>query len=166
MKLYKKAASAEKMVYYGIAAVILVGIFYLFYYEVFTNANLKVRVPEKVTTSVFAERFINSPDCFTYQDLDSGIFYDGIIDWNKLTNYNLERCYSVGDSYPQNVVVYVPAFRLRFSIPSLDLEKVIDTTNYDDNKAYASRITRSVRIYHNDQLRIGELSVEVQKHVR
>jgi hypothetical protein len=166
MNTHKKAQSAEKVIYYGLFAIILTGIFFLFYHLVFSNANLKLAVPKRVESSIFTERFMNSPDCFTYQDSDSGIFYDSIIDWDRLTNDNLEKCYFIEDSYQQNIVAYVSAFRLRFGIPSLNLEKSVKTTNYDDNKAYTHRITRKARIYYNNQILIGEISVEVQTHVR
>ncbi|MBU0536130.1 MAG: hypothetical protein KKE20_04140 [Nanoarchaeota archaeon] len=52
-----------------------------------------------VEDTIIQTRFFNNPDCFAYQDPDTGRVYPGIIDIRKFNQAIMDSCYSVPKNY-------------------------------------------------------------------
>ena len=92
-----------------------------------TIANYKnnlTEVPPKLKASLIAMRFTNIPECFAYQDPETGRVYPGIIDLSKFTNEQMENCYPTQSTHEIN-------FKLRLQNKGLE----ILTNNYVNNPA-------------------------------
>ena len=93
-------------------------------------------------------RFISSPNCFAYVD-SSGDSHIGIIDWNKFTPENYDRCFSNED-------VKKRQYRLILENTDTNEKKTIE----DNSLAARQRIPKNVLIF-NNKLYKGKLYLEV-----
>src|SRR3989344_6128590 len=53
-----------------------------------------VDVPDELQAELISLRFVNNPDCFTFQDTNKGRGFPGVIDVSKFTQERLDKCYS------------------------------------------------------------------------
>ncbi len=91
----KKAQAPEKMMFYLGFGIIYTIAFFILIIMINSFISTSLEVPEDLEITVYSQRFINSPDCFTYKDLDIRRSYPGVIDLDKFTNETLRQCYVV-----------------------------------------------------------------------
>lgn len=60
------------------------------------GAKLKEVLPD-LRAELISLRFVNTPECFAYQDLGTGRVFPGMIDLSKFNEETLNRCYQSGD---------------------------------------------------------------------
>ena len=51
------------------------------------------QVPPQLRAEVISLRFVNTPECFTYQDPVTGRIFPGVIDVTKFTQARMDQCY-------------------------------------------------------------------------
>jgi hypothetical protein len=52
-----------------------------------------VEVPPELRAELISLRFVNTPECFTYQDQITGRIFAGVIDLQKFNQQQLDECY-------------------------------------------------------------------------
>ncbi|MBU1974630.1 MAG: hypothetical protein KKH52_04520 [Nanoarchaeota archaeon] len=88
----KKAQfSLRKSISWTILGVIVTIVVLFFAFTIAGYKNQLTYIPAEVKAEFIAERFVNNPDCFTYQDPLTERTYPGII---VLDNFNEERLFS------------------------------------------------------------------------
>ena len=103
------------------------------------------QIPIGLENYLLSQRFLNSPLCFVYQDVDTNRAYPFIIDIKKFNQENLNKCYNTKDT---NVKAY--QFTLNYDRES----KKISTKNWKGFLWKAE--TKQVSVYADGK--IGPLS--------
>lgn len=84
---------ARKSIYWLLAGVVITIVILAFALIMSSYQNKLVEVPPKLRAELLSLRFMNTPECFTYQDPVTGKIFPGIIDLNKYTQERLDKCY-------------------------------------------------------------------------
>ncbi|MBU1204688.1 MAG: hypothetical protein KKE93_02150 [Nanoarchaeota archaeon] len=122
--------------------------FFISYNITSTNA-----IPANVETTVLINRFLNSPDCFAYEDGETGRAYHGIIDIKKFDDDKISKCYSTNKD---------KSYSFRFELESANIDrKVCSTPNWGARRF--NKISRHVLIYDEGNLYTGRLLISIQK---
>jgi len=88
---------ARKSVYWMVAGVMLV-IAILIYAYFLSGMDARLNyTPEKLKAETISLRFTNIPECFAYQDSETGRVYPGIIDLSKFNSQTMDQCYHTGE---------------------------------------------------------------------
>ena len=133
----KKATyAADTAPFYAVFAIVVSTLFIVFVLLVSSYSTDKVQVPKGLNTYLLTQRFLRSPDCFTYEDI-SGRSYPLTFDINKFTQANLNNCY-VGDEKTQ-------AFRLKLTFA--DKESILQTNNWEDSSGFIREIPKDIFVY-------------------
>ena len=84
----------RKQIYWGIAAfmVVVAAMMLMFVLLPQYKASL-VEIPPELRAELISLRFVNTPECFTYQDPASGRIFAGVIDLQKFTQERMDKCY-------------------------------------------------------------------------
>lgn len=97
--------------------------------------NAAFNVPGELRASIISERFINTPECFTYQDPDTDRIYPGIIEIEKFTQDRMDDCYRTEDSmdgyYEINFGIYLEGFEGEEVLYSNNYKNKVDYTFYE-----------------------------------
>ncbi len=155
MKLKKKATyTADTAPFYAIFAIVVTVLFMIFVLLVNHYSADNVEIPKNIEAYLLYQRFLRSPDCFTYEDI-SGRAYPLILDWSKFTEENLKNCYV---SYQNK---NIPAFRLKLTFP--EKESTIQTENWNSQFGpHKIEKPKQMWVYFNNEKYKGELSIEIQ----
>ena len=127
----------------------------LLIYIIYTTSSSFIAIPPNLENYIVTQRFLNSPLCFSYQDLETGRTYFRTLDWDRFSSNNLLRCYPASGS---NLLAY----RLTLEIPELSLvSSPIETKNWADNNKRRS-YKENVQVMYNNKAYNGKLNIELQ----
>ena len=95
----KKAqfTEASKGVYMIIALFVILVMFWGLFSMFSKYISVPVVAHDQAYISVYQERFLSSPDCFAYQDKETGAVYPYVIDISKFNEERLNSCFKKGD---------------------------------------------------------------------
>ncbi len=85
---------ARKSIYWMLAGVVITMAVLAFAIILASYQQKVTEVPPKLRAELISLRFVNTPECFTYQDPITGRIFPGMIDVTKFTPERLDRCYS------------------------------------------------------------------------
>ena len=150
--LGKKAdISGRKMIFYIVVAILL-SIAFLFIVIIVPSNNSQIsEIPLGVENNILVERFLSSPYCFVFQDKDTKRYSPLLIDKQRFTQENLEKCYSADSTN-------MKGFRLTLTFENQKL--TINTKNWQGFIKKAE--TKQVSIYDRGKIQTGELYIEIQ----
>ncbi len=156
MKNKKSTIAIEKAIFYGFALAILLSIMFIVLVFILGIDMLGYnKIAPGLEEFIFTQRFLNSPECFAYQDKDIGISKIRIIDWDKFNYNNLDKCYTTTD---ENNIAF------RFRLENLDTNEKnltpIQTKNWYGDQKKTKKI--SVKIHKDNELYNGNLIVEIK----
>jgi hypothetical protein len=60
--------------------------------------GVPARISDRVYFDVYEQRFIGNPNCFAYQDPETGNIYPGVIDIFKFNDERLNTCYAKNEN--------------------------------------------------------------------
>jgi len=84
----------RKQIYWGIAAFMVVVATLLLVFVLLPQYQRSlVEVPAELRADLISLRFVNTPECFTYQDPATGRIFAGVIDLQKFTQERMDQCY-------------------------------------------------------------------------
>lgn len=154
MKLGKKGFFSEKIGFW-IIYIIALGFTAIFLFIFLSRVGSgQSTIYGDVGQFNLIERFLNSPECFSYQE--NGITYAKIIDWNKFEQGRLDSCYDSGKSQ-------IEAFRLTLKLKNSNLQKpAIQTANWNEKKPYNEQQIHDVIIYAENKKQNGEMAIDIQ----
>jgi len=115
---------ARKTIYWMLAGVVIAVVLLAF---VLILADYKydlTYISPNLKASMISLRFTNIPECFAYQDEETGRVYPGIIDLSKFTEEQMENCYKTNSVSQIN-------FKLKLQNKGLE----VLTNNYRNNPA-------------------------------
>ena len=144
----KRAQSGQKEIYYVFIVIFtLVGLFAIFIWLISSYGLGSVKVADGFERELAIQKFINHPECFAYQNPNTGRLMPGVIDPDKFKS-NLDYCQKI----PKDAL----AFRL--TLPGMDPVK---TYNFKDDSAFEKEY-RYVLVRHREDVRLSRLEIEVQ----
>lgn len=158
MKFSKKAQFeiASKTLYWGISSIILA---LLALGLVITTINFRghlLSTPEKLESSILSSRFLNSPQCFAYQDPVTQRIYPRLIDLSRFTDKTINNCYVSNTTKDHN-------FQLLLRNLETDQEQTIQTSEWYNVPAYT--IPEPVLIKNEKTTNKGLLLIYVQRPI-
>lgn len=159
LKMNKKGETGEgayavthKSVYWMVAgAMLIVAVFVYVYFLSGMNARL-VYVPEKMRAEAISLRFANIPECFAYQDLETGRVYPGVIDLAKFNQQTMDDCYKTEEEKGYE------EYNFRLLLKNKGAE--VSTNNYFHGDEFT--LNRKVLIKEGEQIMADEMIIYVQ----
>ena len=91
----------RKTIYWAISMSIITLVIFAIAFQMISFQKNIVKAPDRMQAEFLSLRFINSPDCFAYQNGDRT--YPGVIDSQKFTEETLRKCYPVNSKKDINV---------------------------------------------------------------
>ncbi|MBU0457714.1 MAG: hypothetical protein ABH824_03910 [Nanoarchaeota archaeon] len=88
--------AARKTIYWMIAGVVITIVVIAFAIIIASYRGKLTVVPLELRSELTFSRFVNSPECFAYQDPETGRVYPGVIDLQKYSSDRLNSCYPIG----------------------------------------------------------------------
>ncbi|HLD79703.1 MAG TPA: hypothetical protein VJA18_04025 [Candidatus Nanoarchaeia archaeon] len=153
---------ARKQIYWMIAGV-LITITVIALVFLFSGYQRQlVEVPEELRAELISLRFVNTPECFTYQDPITGRAFPGVIDVNKFTQERLDRCYRTENE--RGFKDYNFALELEGYAPIVDGEKQLLRTNNFFNKVDFT-LFKEVYVRTGDSLEPTRMVIYVQTRI-
>jgi len=147
-----QSESGEKSLFYIVAGIFIIGLFFLFAYIITYDINVESMIPKNLEREILIARFLVSPDCFVYKDEELLRVYPYVFDKEKLTNERLEECYDVKQE----------GYAFRLSFDNLK-EIVLKTKNWNDFRG-SEREVFNIKIFDNGKFYDAKLFVEIQKN--
>ncbi len=86
----------RKMIYWTIAMIVITLVVFASAMIMSDYGAKLSKVPSNLRADQISLRFVNAPECFAYQDLETGRVYPGIIDLSKFNEETLTGCYQSG----------------------------------------------------------------------
>ena len=83
----------RKTIYWMLAGVVITMVILGFAIMIGNYRNQLTHTPKEVVAEMIALRFANIPECFAYSDPVNGRVYPGVIDINKFTKEQMNKCY-------------------------------------------------------------------------
>jgi hypothetical protein len=83
----------RKTIYWMLAGVVITMVILGFAIMIGNYRNQLTHTPKEVVAEMIALRFANIPECFAYSDPVNGRVYPGVIDINKFTKEQMDKCY-------------------------------------------------------------------------
>ncbi len=123
---------ARKQIYWMIVGVLITVTILAFALMMSGYQRKLVDVPQELRAELISLRFVNAPECFTYQDPVTGRIFPGVIEVNKFTQERLDKCYRTGTE--KGFKDYNFALELEGYAPVVDGEKKLLLTNNFFNK--------------------------------
>ncbi len=114
-------------------------------------------VPGELSASIVSQRFVNTPECFTYQDPITERIHPGIIDINKFTQARMDDCYRTENDKgyeSMNFGIYLEGF---------ESETVLRSNNFFNNVDYT--LYESVLVLSGTELVPTRLVIYVQEKI-
>ena len=123
----------RKQIYWGIAAfmVVITALILMFVLLPQYKASL-VEVPPELRAELISLRFVNAPECFTYQDSTSGRIFAGTIDLQKFIQERMDKCYRTESE--KGFADFNFALELEGYVPIIDGQKKLLMSNNFFNK--------------------------------
>lgn len=147
----KAQIAGRKIIFYIVFAIVAALTFLLIVYLVSSDKSSIAIIYPGLEDYILMQRFLLSPECFAYQDEDSGRTYSWTIDLEKFNQNNLNRCYAAENTKSK-------AFRLTLSYGTF--KSTLITKNWEGFIKKAE--SKKVYVYDKGQVRQGELFIEVQ----
>ncbi len=113
----KSQIASRKIVFYIIAAIIISIAFLLLVYVIPSRKSEIALIPLTLENYLLTQRFFNSPSCFAFQDEKTSRAYPWIIDLEKFSQDNLNKCYDANNKD-------VKAYRLTLGYSKIPTEPV------------------------------------------
>lgn len=153
----------RKQIYWGIAAfMVVVATLILVFVLLPQYQNSLVKVPDQLRAELISLRFVNAPECFTYQDQATGRVFAGVIDLQKFTQEQMNKCYRTEPE--KGFKDFNFALELEGFTPTVDGQKKLLRTNNFFNKVDFT-LYKQVLVRNGDRFEPTRLIIYVQTRI-
>ena len=108
--------AADTAPFYAIFAIVVSVLFIFFTLILSHYTENTAEIPKNLEPYLLSQRFLRSPECFTYEDI-SGRSYSNVIDPTKFTQDRLNTCYNLEDQE-------APAFKLTLNKETIQTKEI------------------------------------------
>jgi hypothetical protein len=152
---------ARKSIYWMIAGVVITVIVLLFAMILSSYQGNLVQIPQELRAEIISLRFMNTPECFTYQDPLTNRTFPGVIDINKFTKERLDQCYRT--EKVQGFKDYNFGLRLEGYPIDEDPEKLLETNNFFNKVDFT--LTKNVLVRSGTGVTPTKMIIYVQRKI-
>ena len=153
----------RKQIYWGIAAFMVVVAALILVFIIFPQYQASlVEVPPELRAELISLRFVNTPECFTYQDPVTGRVFPGVIDLDKFSQERLDQCYRTEQE--KGFKDYNFALELEGFAPIVDGEKKLLMSNNFFNKVDFT-LYKNVQVRSGGKLEASRMVIQVQTKI-
>ncbi len=153
----------RKQIYWGIAAfMVVVATLLLVFVLLPQYQGSLVEVPDELRAELISLRFVNTPECFTYQDPATGRIFAGVIDLQKFTQERMDKCYRTEPE--KGFKDFNFALELEGHTPVVDGQKKLLRTNNFFNKVDFT-LYKQVLVRNGDRFEPTRLVIHVQTKI-
>lgn len=153
----------RKQIYWAIAAfMVLVATLVLMFGILPRYQNSLVEVPEELRAELISLRFVNTPECFTYQDQVTGRIFAGVIDLQKFTQERMDKCYQTEPE--KGFKDFNFALELEGYTPTIDGKKKLLKSNNFFNKVDFT-LHKQVLVRNGNEIEPTRLVIYVQARI-
>jgi hypothetical protein len=136
---------------YFIIAMLIVGVMFILLILMFSKyISAPVLTHEQVYITIYKQRFLSSPDCFAYENKETGNIYQGMIDVSKFTEERLNNCYKENKD---------SKFEFLLVLQEKEKQLSIQTKNYIQ---LTKKLPMSVLVYDQGNITKGILTIGIQ----
>ena len=145
----------KKPAYFIICLFFLTFSFLIFGFIIKSQLSSTTTFPDNLETTILINRFLNSPECFAYQDKEIDRTYLGVIDLEKFNKKNLEKCYFTDDNN-------LKAFKLTLKSPDIQIkDNNVFTSNWDTRRS--TQTSQYIIIHDKGTFYRGTVLIAIQK---
>jgi len=153
----------RKQLYWGIATfMVLVATLIMMFAILPRYQQSLVQVPQELQAELISLRFVNTPECFTYQDQATGRIFAGVIDLQKFTQERMDKCYRTEPE--KGFKDFNFALELEGYTPTLDGKKKLLMSNNFFNQVDFT-LYKPVLVRNGERLESTRLIVHVQTRI-
>jgi len=153
----------RKQLYWGIAAFMVVIATLILMFVLFPQyQNSLVKVPDQLRAELISLRFVNTPECFTYQDEATGRIFAGVIDLQKFSQERMDKCYRTEKD--GGIKDFNFALELEGYTPTVDGQKKLLSSNNFFNKVDFT-LYKQVLVRNGDRFEPTRLVIHVQTRI-
>lgn len=153
----------RKQMYWGIAAFMVVVATLIMVFVILPRYQQSlVEVPQELRAELISLRFVNTPECFTYQDPVSGRIFAGVIDLQKFIQERMDKCYRTETD--KGFKDFNFALELEGYTPTLDGKKKLLMSNNFFNQVDFT-LYKPVLVRNGDRLEPTRLVIHVQTRI-
>jgi len=142
----------RKSVYWAVAGAMLVIAVMIYVYFIGSMDSRLTYISPKVYAEAISQRFVNIPECFAYQDGDTGRVYPGVIDLKKFNQEQMLKCYQTDPEKGYE------DYNFRLLLKNKKLQ--VTTNNYFNADEFT--LTKKVLIREDENLTSDDLVIYVQ----
>jgi hypothetical protein len=153
----------RKQMYWGIAAFMVVIAALILVFAILPRYQQSlVEVPQELRAELISLRFVNTPECFTYQDQVTGRIFAGVIDLQKFTQERMDQCYRTEPE--KGFKDFNFALELEGYTPTLDGKKKLLMSNNFFNKVDFT-LYKQVLVRNGQVLEPARMIIHVQARI-
>lgn len=153
----------RKQIYWGIAGFMVTIAALILVFAIFPQYQRSlVEVPPELQAELISLRFVNTPECFTYQDQATGRIFAGVIDLQKFTQAQLDKCYRTEPE--KGFKDFNFALELEGYTPIVDGQKKLLLTNNFFNKVDFT-LYKQVLVRDGQALEPARMIIQVQTRI-
>ena len=147
---------ASKTLYFGISIFILAALALGLVILILSHRSAITVTPPELESFLLASRFVNSPQCFAYQDPFTTRVYPGLINMDRFKSEIIKDCY---------ISATTKDFQFQLKLKNLDTKKeeIIHTEEWFNIPSFT--IIESVQIKQDGKISNGQLLIFVQKPI-
>ena len=142
-----------KQVPYFIIALFVIAFMFIGLIVLFSKfVSRPIITDDQIYVTIYKQRFLDSPECFSYKDLETGNVYPSTIDKSKFTNERLNNCYMENKD---------SQFEFHLVLDDGKEKLQAETANF---KVFGNQITviSRVLVFDKNELKPGKLSIRIQ----
>jgi hypothetical protein len=153
---------ARKSIYWMLAGITVTVAVLAFAMILSSYQSKSLQIPPHLRAELVSLRFLNTPECFTYQD-PSGRVFPGMIDLDKFTQERLNQCYQTSAANGKK------DYNFGISLKGYDLvqedgsEQLLMTNNYFKKVDFT--LTKNVLVRSGKELTPTQMLIFVQKRI-
>ena len=135
----------DTLIFFMLAAIILAAMFLMFAMVV-TKYKAVLIESGSLKSDLLVERLVYSPYCLTYHDSQIDRTYINVVDWDKLTQERLDRCFN--NNYEVEVLI---------KSESAGVEKMVTTSERPAGSI--KKYVKSIILFKNDSFYNSQMEV-------
>jgi hypothetical protein len=151
----KKAQVSSQVIAWTIMVIIITGLLFGLFLVINTYTNKQAEISPRLQSEIIALRFANIPECFAFEDKNTGRVYPGLINLEKFNNEQLSKCYhtkEIGGFWTYN-----------FELKLQQSEVKINTDKYVGSNNPAFTLFKEVAVKDGEEIIKDTLAIYVQE---